>query len=305
MREIAIKELGDLKELNTFISETNEKAETIKGIVVASDGDIKSISKNIKELKQREYTLKIAEEKLIKLAGIDRVGITLSNSRDQRLLANKNVQNAKQEIKNKALDFFISSADKLIKNSQASDTYKRTFNTMQIASDTISGKSKGFMDLMKTELGNLGLRLDNNARETSEKLAIINKYDNDIVRDKETLLQLSVELLNQTLVNRKNEQEQKIKKLAKIEAERLAKIEAEAEFERLKAETPPDFLPEVRNFLITVKVLTDPDPFKFSFKEAITFKVITSMNRITFINSKNEILDSVDFKFEIENIKIT
>lgn len=331
MKEIAIIQLDDLKELDDFIAATNDKAMTVKGLVVASDGDIKSISADIKELKQREDILKIAEGRLIKLAGIDRVGFTIENSREQRLLANKNVQNAKQEIKNKALDFFISSANELIKNSQASDTYKQTFDTKQIAQETISGKSKGFMDLMKTELGNLGLRLDNNARETIEKLVIINNFDDDMVRDSEYLLSLPVELLEQTLENRKREQDLKVKneaqKLAdaieaeRLEAERLAKIEvtriadeklsekerleqAEAEADRLMAETPPDLVPEVRNFLITVKVLRDSKPFKFTFKEVVGFKVISTMNRIIFYNSKNEILDSIDFKFEIENIKI-
>jgi hypothetical protein len=102
MREIAIIKLDDLKELDDFIAETNDKAMTVKGLVVANDGDIKSILTDIKELKQREDILKIAESRLIKLAGIDKVGYTIENSREQRLLANKNVHNAKQEIKNKS-----------------------------------------------------------------------------------------------------------------------------------------------------------------------------------------------------------
>lgn len=252
MNEITIIKLDDLKELDDFIDATNDKAMTVKGLVVASDGDIKEITADTRELKQREDILKIAEGKLIKLAGIGRVGFTIENSREQRLLANKNVQNAKKEIKNKALDFFISSADELIKNSQSSDTYKQTFRTRQIAQETIAGKSKDFMSLMKTELSNLGLRLDNNARETSEKLAIINKYDDDMVRDKELLLQYPVDILKQTLTQRKITQGLKIKReaerLAKIEAERLreaerVRLEGEAEFERLKSETPPDLVP--------------------------------------------------------------
>lgn len=221
MREIAIKELGDIKELDDFIAKTNEKANQVKGLVVADDGDIKLISKDIKELKDREDILKIAEEKLIELAGIDRVGLAISNSREQRLLANKNVQNAKQEIKNKALDYFTSNADELIKNSKACDSYKRDFDIRQMAQDTISGKSKDLMDFMKIELSNLKLRLDNNEKETTEKLAIINKYDDDLSRDKETLLRMQVDLIDQTLIKRKNNQEQKIK----IEAERLASEE--------------------------------------------------------------------------------
>lgn len=160
---------------------------------------------------------------------------------------NKNVQNAKQEIKNKVLDF-LTSADELIKNSQANDAYKQTFNITQMASDAISGKPKDLMSAMKIELTNLSLRLDNNARETSEKLAIINKYDDDIVQDKEFLLQLLSGVLIDTLDDRKHNQEQRIKyeaqKLAdEIEAERLnaikietEKLEAEIELEKIKAE---------------------------------------------------------------------
>lgn len=223
MDEILILKLDDLKELNDFIAATNDKAMTVKGLVVASDGDIKAISADIKELKQREDVLKNAEGKLIKLAGLDQIGYTIENSREQRLLANKNVQNAKQKIKNDAIDYFVSNATELISKSQAQVSYKASFDLNQLALETIAGKSKDFMALMKTELGNLGLRLDNNARETSEKLAIINKYDVDLVRDNENLLSLPVKLLNQTLENRKRDQGLKIKR----EAERLAAIEAE------------------------------------------------------------------------------
>ena len=247
MREIAIRELSDLKELNDFISQTNEKLNLIKGIVVADDGDIKEISKDIKELKQREDILKIAEGRLIKLAGIDRVGVTIENSRKQRLLANKNVQTAKQNIKNDAVNFFVSNADDLIKNSKASEAYKQNFNTQQIALDAISGKSKDFVGVLKIELSNLTLVLDNNARETSEKLAIIKKCDDDLVRDLDYLLSMPVDTLNFELKNRKIARNNEIEaaaeklaaeKLAVVEAERaerLAKIEAgrlEAEAER-------------------------------------------------------------------------
>lgn len=321
MNKITILKLDDLKELDDFIDATNDKAMTVKGLVVASDGDIKAITGDIRELKQREDVLKIAESKLIKLAGIDRVGYTIENSREQRLLANKNVQHAKQEIKNKALDFFISNADELIKNSQASDTYKQTFNPSEIASNTISGKSKGFMDLMKTELGNLGLRLDNNARETSEKLAIINKYDDDMVRDKESLLQMPIALLEQTLVNRKNQQEQKIKQLAdKIEAERLAKIEADkieaerfSELEKLdkkieanekaRAEKEAKIKTEIEIKTYN-SLLTTIETFVFNFNGIITFNVMPNENCIIFYDSKNEIVKDIHFKFKIDSIKI-
>jgi len=239
MREVAIIKLDDLKELNDFIDATNDKAMTIEGLVVASDGDIKSISADIKELKQREDILKIAESKLIKLAGIDRAGFAIENSRKQRLLANKNVQNAKQKIKDNAINYFVKNATELIGKSQAQVAYKSSFDLNQMALDTIAGKSKDLMSLMKTELSNLGLRLDNNARETSEKLAIINKYDGDMVRDGDSLLQMSVDLLSQTLINRKHENDRKIK----VEAERLAQVEAER-LAQVEAETPLDLMSE-------------------------------------------------------------
>lgn len=232
MNEIAINELGDLSELNTFITETNKKVLTLKGIVVATDDDIKPISANIKELKEREGVLKIAEGKLMELAGIKRVGITIENSRSQRLLANKTVQDAKQKIRNDALDFFILNADKLVKNSKASDLYKKTIDTKNIAGEVIAGRAKGFMDLMKTELGRLGLRLENNATETSEKMAIINEYDYDLAHDKDYLVQLPDDILKTTLDERKNNKqaliEHEAQKLAdQNERARLAKIEAD------------------------------------------------------------------------------
>jgi hypothetical protein len=297
MKEIAIKELGDFKELDNFIDETNDKAMTIKGIVVASDGDIKSISADIKELKQREDILKIAEGRLIKLAGIDKVGHTIENSREQRLLANKNVQNAKQEIKNKALDFFISNADDLIKNSQASDTYKQTFDTKQMASDAISGKSKDLMDLMKTELGNLELRLDNNARETSEKLAIIKQYDDDMARDKEYLLKLPVDVLKETLNQRKIAQDQKVKykaqKLADaIEAERLAKIKIETE--KLEAEIELDRLTKIKAEKIEAERL-----------ESERFAKLAKLDEKIGAEDKARAEKEAKIKFEIEITTLT
>ena len=218
MKEIAINKLGDSRELNIFIEETNKKVLSLKGIVVATDDDIKPISANIKELKQREDILKIAEGKLIELAGIKQIGIAIENSRSQRLIANKIVQNAKQEIKNEALDFFILNANELISNSKDSScAYKQSLDVKKIASEAISGRSKGFMELMKRKLNDLKSGLDLNGKETKAKLTIMNGYDHDLTY-RQFLTQLTDDILETTLNERKNNKQAKIE----YEAQKLA-----------------------------------------------------------------------------------
>lgn len=242
MQEIAIKNLNDLQELDDFITQTNDKVDKIKGIVVANEDDIKLISKDIKELKEREGALKAAEGKLIKLAGINRIGEAIVNSSQHRLLANKNVQNAKKQIKDDAVKYFVEKATALISKSQAQVSYKASFDLQQIALDATSGKSTGFIDLMKTELTNLKLRLENNAQKTQEKLVVIKQFSNDLVRDLEYLLCLPIDILKSKLEARQSTKDREIQaeaeSLAGIErvTEEIKAEEIKAGIERVKAE---------------------------------------------------------------------
>lgn len=234
MKEIAIKNLENLQELDNFILTTNDKVELVKGLIVANDDDIKLISKDIKELKDREDTLKVAESKLIELAGIDRIGVAIANSREHRLLANKNVQVAKQKIKDDAINYFIKKATDIIEKSKASNKFKVSLPSLkEMAIRAILGKSSNFIEKMDEALELLELKLERDAILTSQKMEIINTYTNDLTRDLEQLLTLSIDEIKSELSERKAQKQAEIEQ---TRAEAAAKAERQKQDEIAQAD---------------------------------------------------------------------
>jgi len=214
MNEIVIKEVNNLEPLHKFLEETKPVVDSLKGLALKDESDISMAVENIKELQLQEKALSKAKDKVLELAGIDIFDKEFNKRRDIRLDLNSQVVNLKQKLKDEAINYFVSNAKELIDKSNASNNYKSKIQVLELAHSTIKGKSKNIMELMKIQLEVLENGLIENEKETAEKLKVINSFDDDLVRDKEYLLSLSIEAIKPTLELRLKEREDSTKEKA-------------------------------------------------------------------------------------------
>lgn len=154
----------------------------------------------------------------------------MSHIRAIRLDLNRNLTDAKLEIKENAIKLFMEHLDTLIEaDKDASESFKRDFDGREIALEVIKGKSKNFNKLMNDKLQEIKTDLAVNGKQTKEKRLVIAEFSSEITYDEENLLSMSKENLRVVLEKRANDKIEREKQIA-IEAkeqERKRIIEAQ------------------------------------------------------------------------------
>ena len=228
--ELSKLSTNNLQELQDFIAIAKANADKFKGLKIVNDNDIAEVSANIKGLNADKNTLEQARDLLMEKAGINVVVEAMSYIREIRLDLNRNLTDAKLEIKESAIKLFMEHLDTLIEaDKDASESFKKDFNGREIALEVIKGKSKNFNKLMNDKLQEIKTDLAVNGKQTKEKRLVMKEFSTEITYDEENLLSMSKENLRVVLEKRANDKIEREKQIA-IEAkeqERKRIIEAQ------------------------------------------------------------------------------
>ena len=238
--ELSKVSVDNIKQLQDFIVSAKSDADKLKGLKIANDNDIAEVSANIKELNADQETLTKARDILMENAGINIAVEAIAYIRGVRLDLNRNLTDAKLEIKENAIKLFMEHLDTLLEaDKDASDTFKNGFNGREIALDTIKGKSKNFNKLMNDKLQEIKTDLAVNGKQTKEKRLVMAEFSKETTYDEENLLSMSKENIKVVLEKRANdilEREKQVAEQAK-EQERVRFIKAQKqEQERIDRE---------------------------------------------------------------------
>lgn len=209
--EIAVKKPGDLIDFERFLDDTKTMLVNAQGLVLVTDDDIGHAIEISGNLKKQEQALTKFKSVLVEMAGITVVDDENNARRQARLDLDNQVKAAKIKIRETAINDFVALALSAIDVSDASQQYISEINPHEIAFEQLKGKSKNFASILEKELEVITNGLKKNAKETQAKETIINKYDNELIRDKEYLLSLPIEALEPELKNRAMELEKTVR----------------------------------------------------------------------------------------------
>jgi hypothetical protein len=238
--ELSKVSVDNIKQLQDFIASAKSDADKLKGLKIANDNDIAEVSANIKELNADQETLTKARDILMENAGINIAVEAIAYIRGVRLDLNRNLTDAKLEIKENAIILFMEHLDTLLEaDKDASATFKNGFIGREIALDTIKGKSKNFNKLMNDKLQEIKTDLAVNGKQTKEKRLVMAEFSKETTYDEENLLSMSKENIKVVLEKRANdiiEREKQVAEEAK-EQERVRLLQAQKqEQERIDRE---------------------------------------------------------------------